>query len=979
MNRQRVAELFDRAIELPDSERNAWLASACGNDPSLQAEVDRLLRADARAKRFMERPPGVIAAASGNADDPTQLGPYRVLRRIGVGGMGEVWLAERSDGEFEQRVAIKQLAYPTPGLLQRFRQERQILARLEHPNIARLIDGGVAADGTPYLVMEYVEGVPITEYARDRALDVRSRLRLLLRVCEAVQYAHQNLIVHRDLKPSNIFVTADGLPKLLDFGIAKVLTTTDVDAPTQTVARLLTPDYAAPEQFSGAPVTTATDVYALGVVLYELLVGTRPNKVDRASGVSPSGTDPLAPSVAVERTTGANTAKRRELRGDLDRIALTALAQDPSRRYPSAEALAADIRRYLDGRPIAARGDRTWYRLTKFVRRNRYALAAAALVFVVCIAATIVSLQQAQHAREQAARAEQQASRAEAVRKFLVGVFGQASPDESKGKPITAHELLEKSEPEIDKELKDQPALRADVTTLLATLYRDIGDYGRAEVLLEQTLASSNERDVPAEIRARTLIALAGLENDKHESDAAYKHASEALDLAKKAGASGAEEASAALHTMNAILVSRGDSKLAEPQLRATLASDLATYGEQSEAVADDWSLLGTAFDEMTRYDESEAAFTKSIAISRALHGSQHNTVARGLNDLGLMLLHKGDLAGAERALREAADIAIQLYGRDTDNSWTARSNLIRVLELQGRFREALAQREEIFEAEQRLVSDTRPDALAFASNFIGIDHRELGELEASEAAHRSALALWAKIQGANDQPASVTPFVNLGNTLTLQGRYEEAEQALRSALAIEEKHEAPNAQWLNLTRGALGNVLRLQHRREEALQALRGAATTVERKNPNSWLAQLDAQLAEAELDAGHLDEAHRAATDALAAARKTVPAGNVRLAAPLFALARAELARGNAGAAEALAREALAIRNALLPARDPRVLELKVALANALAAQGRAAEAKTLQAEIHPVLAALRSPYADDLKARLEAPVVSKNAAGG
>ncbi|MGH8173757.1 MAG: serine/threonine-protein kinase, partial [Rhodanobacteraceae bacterium] len=520
---KRIAELFEQAIDVPAAEREAWVARACGDDAALRRDLEGLLRADERAARFMETPPALVAAASPERGDgaPTQFGPYRVLRRIGAGGMGEVWLGERSDGEFEQRVAIKQVAYPTPGLLHRFRQERQILARLEHPNIARLIDGGVSADGAPYLVMEYVEGVPITEFVREQALDVSARLRLFLRVCEAVQYAHQNLIVHRDLKPSNIFVTVERVPKLLDFGIAKVLSTTDLDAPTQTIARMLTPDYAAPEQFTGAPVTTASDVYALGVVLYEMLAGSRPQRAERSGeAISVLAPDSPAPSTVVDRTTGADPVSRRSLRGDLDRIALTALAADPARRYQSAEALAADIRSHLDGRPIAARGDSAWYRFSKFVRRNRYALAAAALVFAVCIAATVISLQQARRARAEAERAE-------AVRKFLVGVFAQASPDESKGKPITAHELLDKSEKQIATDLVGQPALTADVTTLLATLYMDVGDYGQAETLLKRT-AAADEAPVPPEIRARTLTVLANLQSDKRESDSAFENATKA-------------------------------------------------------------------------------------------------------------------------------------------------------------------------------------------------------------------------------------------------------------------------------------------------------------------------------------------------------------------------------------------------------------------------------------------------------------------
>ena len=279
MDRQRVAELFEQAVDLPASERAAWVEAACGSDAALRLELERLLRADARATAFMERPPplvsSVIEATTRSHELLPRFGPWRALRRIGAGGMGEVWLAERNDAEFEQQAAVKQLAWPTPGLLQRFRQQCQILARLQHPDIARLIDGGVDERGAPYLVMEYVDGVPITQYVGAHALDLHARLRLFLRICAAVQYAHQNLIVHRDLKPSNILIGPEGALKLLDFGIAKVLATTDEAAQTQTAARLLTPDYAAPEQFSGDAITTATDVYALGVVLYELLADAR--------------------------------------------------------------------------------------------------------------------------------------------------------------------------------------------------------------------------------------------------------------------------------------------------------------------------------------------------------------------------------------------------------------------------------------------------------------------------------------------------------------------------------------------------------------------------------------------------------------------------------------------------------------------------------------------------------------------------------
>ena len=975
---ERLAELFEQALDIAPGVRAAWLDEKCGDDDGLREKLARLLRADARTAGILDAPPRLIAEAIATGvaapdESPRALGPYKVLRSIGAGGMGEVWLAERDDGEFEQRVAIKQLAYPTPGLLQRFRQERQILAHLEHPNIARLLDGGVDAQGAPYLVMEYVEGVPVTDYARDHALDVPARLQLFLRVCDAVQYAHQNLVVHRDLKPSNIFVTADGTPKLLDFGIAKVLATTGGNAPTQTHARLLSPDYAAPEQFSGAPITTATDVYALGVVLYELLAGVRPARrlPSAASAADPARTtDPVPPSAAIDRTTGP--ARRRALRGDLDRITLTALATEPQRRYPSAEALAADIRRYLDGRPIVARGDNAIYRLRKFVLRNRYGLAAAAIVLSVCVAATIVSLGQARVARRQALRAEQQMARADAVHRFLVQVFEQASPDASKGKPITAHELLDRSEPQIAKELAAQPGLRVDVTTLLGHLYDDIGDIARARTLFLRAVEESADPRVPAEIRAGSLTGLARLENDARETDAAYAHAEQALAAATSAGSAGLREASNARHAMNKIRVARGDSRAAEPGLRETLAADLAVFGDTNDPVAEDWQLLGTVLDELSRYDESAEAFRKAIRISRTLHGDQSDAVVGGNNDLGLMLLHKGDLAGAERALSEAMNVAIVLYGADTDSTWTVRSNYLRVLELQGRFREALTQRLEILAAEQKHPDQTRPASLAFATNFIGADHREVGELTEAEAFLRRSLALWKKIKGTNDEPSSAAPLGNLGITLMLEGRYDQAEETLRAAYAIERRHESPTSQWVNLARGELGNLMRLQHRFPDALRELDAAVAAALMQpgsDANPWIAQLMAQLGEAALDAGDSTKARLAASKALATVRKVVQPGSPRMAAPLFAMARIELAGGNAQTAESLLREALAIRSKRLPEQDPRLLELRVALARACAAQGRIDEADAMAAPLQVALKASTSPYAADLRARLAA----------
>ncbi len=967
MSHPRVTELFERAIEIAPENLSAWLTDACAGDSALRSEVERLLRADARAARFMETPPLMVSMAakviSGPAVSmPRQFGAYRVLHSIGVGGMGEVWLAERNDGAFEQRVAIKQLAYPTPGLLHRFRQERQILARLEHPHIARLIDGGVDAAGAPYLIMEYVEGVPITDYARAHALDVPARLRLFARVCEAVQYAHQNLVVHRDLKPSNIFVAADGIPKLLDFGIAKVLASTDEAAPTQTLARLLTPDYAAPEQFHGGLITTATDVYALGVVLYELLADTRPQRsfaLDAASGSDGASTPP--PSAALDRTTAHATTRRRALRGDLDRITLTALANDPARRYASAEALAADIQRHLEGRPIAARGDNPGYRLRKFARRNRYAVAAGLIVFAVCIAATIVSLHQAR-------LAVQQADRAEAVRQFLVGVFNQASPDENKGQVLTAHQLLEKGEQQLAATPESQPGMRADLTSLIGGLYWRLGDYVRAEPLLKKAISTVDDPRVPDEIKARSLRALADAENEKRLFDSAIAHGREALQFARRAGRAGAQETANTQRAIAIALIGQGHANEAEPLLRGVVSADRRAHGEHSDIVVDDLLVLGQTLDELSRYDESASVLSEAIATARTLHGDLHSSVSNGYNELGLMLGHKGDFAASERPLRESLRINEQLYGANHRETLVARSNLLRVLENRGRFADALEGRLQLLES-SRALSDTRPEQLAYAYAFVANDYRGVGELAQAETAYRTSLALWAKVQGSSDGLDSVDPLVNLALNLQLQGRHAEAETAFRTALAIESKHEPPASRWLNRDRGSLGNLLRWDHRYAEALQELRAAraALGTDIKGTDPILIGLQAQLSEAELDAGDSAQAEVTSNEALAMARKALPADNYRLGAPLFASARAKLALGKPAEAEALLREALSVRGPPLPGSDLRVLEVNVSLAAALAATGKNAEAGALVAQMKTALQASPSPYAADLRTRL------------
>ncbi len=385
---QRLEALFYEALDLEPSLREAFLDRSCAGDADLRREVEKLLRASGETVGFLHQPVREAAremvSESGDAAG-LRMGAYRLIRTLGEGGMGRVYLAARADDQYQQNVAIKVMRSSvgrSPGMLVRFRAERQILANLNHPNIARLLDGGITPDGLPYLVIEYVDGSPLDDYCGRAHLSIDARLRLFRTICSAVEYAHGNLVVHRDIKPANILVTSDGSPKLLDFGIAKLLDpASDPGAgtsPTQSTERLMTPEYASPEQISGQAVTTATDVYSLGTVLYELLTGRSPFRLTKSSPLETVRAicedEPKRPSSVVE----AHPAEARKLKGDLDNIVLKAMRKEPARRYASVAQFSEDVRRFLDGYPVGARAGSWRYRSGKFVRRHKAGVAAAA-------------------------------------------------------------------------------------------------------------------------------------------------------------------------------------------------------------------------------------------------------------------------------------------------------------------------------------------------------------------------------------------------------------------------------------------------------------------------------------------------------------------------------------------------------------------------------------------------------------------------
>ena len=547
---QQVKALFEAAQKRDPAMRDAFLNKRCAGDPDLLEEVRSLLQAheaEGPVERAMDRMNTSLHQRPSGSFEGWRIGPYKLVDELGHGGMGRVFLAERADGQFDQEVALKLLsiAFPAPEATERFLAERQILATLRHPHIARLLDGGVTEGGQPYFVMERIEGRRIDTYCDAHQLSVRERLRLVLDVCDAVQYAHQKLVVHRDLKPANILVTEEGQVKLLDFGIAKLLDPEamriQTDPATRTGQHPMTPDYASPEQVRGADVTTASDVYQLGIVLYELLTGRRPYSVEDQT---PSEVEriiceeePAPPSAAVNRPddvsrTGSSPAElRKTLRGDLDTIVMKALRKEPDRRYDSAEQLAGDLRRFLGGHPVSAHPDRWTYRAGKFVRRHRGGVAAAAVIVLLLIGYGVTITWHSQRTQAALDRAQREAQQSEQVTDFLVGLFERAEPYQAAGPAarlgdtLTTRELLDQGAARARRELSDQPEVQATMMHTLGRIYRQRGHHDEAASLLDDALAvldgryPSTLRDVPGFDPDAVRIPILEMPRSDHRDD----------------------------------------------------------------------------------------------------------------------------------------------------------------------------------------------------------------------------------------------------------------------------------------------------------------------------------------------------------------------------------------------------------------------------------------------------------------------------
>jgi serine/threonine-protein kinase len=813
---RRTDAVFSAALERESVEREAYVRTSCEGDEALLHDVMALLAAaatdstlDGDAASFAALLVRAIASGpSHDADDlapGARIGAYRITHELARGGMGAVYLAERDDDEFRKAVALKVVkrGIDTDEVLQRFRAERQILAGFAHPNIASLLDGGATGDGRPYLVMEYVPGQPITVYCDVRRLTMDQRLVLFETVCAAVQHAHQNLVIHRDVKPSNVLVSDEGVVKLLDFGVAKLLTDDDTAPHTRAGTRLLTPEYASPEQLRGDTVTTACDVYSLGVLLYELLTGTRPSSAATNGDASYGdwkGRDARRPSDAwlhpSHRANGeatgidaaaaarATTPERmsRRLRGDLDTIVLKALAAEPERRYRSAEQLREDLERHRAGLPVRARPDTARYRLEKFVRRHRAGVAAALLVAILILASTIaLAVQQAATARARD-RATLEAAKASEVRDFLVSLFTSSQPNRQLGDTLTVGEVLEFGAVRADS-LSDQPQLRALLLVTIGDVYRVLGRYDRAEPLLTRAIAEYEVLpEAPPLERAGALTSMANLHFDLRRYEQATAPTREALEIQRRELGPRHPDVLTSLGNLATLTARAGDldSALA---LHGQVLALRRQLGPDEPSIAVTLNNMGSILLNAERHAEAEPYLREALEVNQRLLPREHPDVALAMSNLATLYRELGRYDEAEPLYREALALRRSVLGPWHPRLGISHYQLARLHALRGLLDSAEAHFRATLEIDRRAYGDEHPEVAVDATQLARV-LLDRDDPLAAEPLLREALAIRIA-HGGESQPSVADVLALLATAMEAQGEKMEAEQLLERALVV--------------------------------------------------------------------------------------------------------------------------------------------------------------------------------------------------
>jgi eukaryotic-like serine/threonine-protein kinase len=815
-----IQSLFEQVIDTGPADRAAHLARSCGDDPELKRSVESLLASDQRTEDPLLNAIGEAAESLLVEHQDrlvgTHIGHYRVVSILGHGGMSTVYRGERDDAQYRQTVAIKVLHHAAlhPRLRSRLHSERHILATLAHPSIARLIDSGDLEDGTPYLVMEHVDGESIDDYCDKRTLFIRERIELFIQVCAAAQFAHRNLVVHRDIKAANILVTADGTPKLLDFGIAKLLAPESLSHTvpvTRLQERILTPENAAPEQVLGRPITTATDIYGLGVLLYQLLTGRSPYRLLSYSQLQLERAicmdDPVRPSqmvVARLAETASDQSRisdrrglspqrlRARLSGDLDAIVAMAMRKEPDKRYPSVEALADDLNRHLLGKPVLARQGDWRYNTAKFMRRHLlavFSVTAAFLGLALIAGVTLWQNHRIELARDATA---DERDRAQQVSAFLVEVFSQADPFNAQGHEPTAKDLLDRGAAKISGNLGLQPEVRAQLLESIGLAYRRQGLSERAIPLFEQAVAiRRDEHPIDNHRVAAALANLARALTDGGHLVSAEAYLQQALELSRNADKSSVETADILVQFAQFALDARSDP----PRASKLFGEALGIYralGNQRLSVAVSLSGLASAALWMDDLPSAEKYQRQAIEIFRATVSRNYPDHAVALANLGYILTERGEYAEAEQLLTEALQIERSVFGENNERLAQTESHLGLLYERRGDTPRAI---------------EAMQNAVRIASSGLGTNHYLTGyyldslanlflkanNLAAAEDSARQGLAVYAKSLPAQHLYVA-SARQTLGEVLLRRGSLAAAEAELRAAVDINTALAGPDS-----------------------------------------------------------------------------------------------------------------------------------------------------------------------------------------
>jgi len=900
---ERIQQIFEEASQLPPSRRRQWVSAACAGDHTLYLQVESLLLSLEEGGDGLEKQiASYMTVVAGKP--PEHIGPYRIVSQIGQGGMGAVYLAERADEQYRREVAIKVIhsfAALHSELLRRFRVERQILAGLQHPNIAQMLDGGITQDGIPYIVMEYVKGIKIDEYCNRQALTLSQRIELFQGVCAAVQHAHRNLVVHRDIKPSNILVTEDGTPKLLDFGIAKLLQADNLPeamlatALTTPAERPRTPEYASPEQVTGGAITTATDVYALGIVLYELLTGSHPFADFRS--------DIRAMEHAIceneaRRPSAMGSAFARQLKGDLDSIVLKAIRKEPEQRYVSVEQLSADLGRCLEGFPVAARRGTRRYRSGKFIRRHRFGVAAVA-AFVILLAGFGIAMSLL------ASRLARERTRAEKESDFLSSLFSNYDPYQNQGHALSAKELLDRGAARISTELKDEPEVSADLLQTMAEAYQHMDDDDAAEVLFRKEFEAAIRAYGEGSQRAvGTLRQIGDVQRSRGDLEGAEQTLKKSLEIIAKLPRDGQlDERPHALNNLALVLQRRG--KLAEAEADLRIAIPIAEQRQPVEAFTMKAN-LATVLVDRGEPVQGEALLRQVLADRLRVLGEKHSQVPYTISTLADAVAAQARYVEAEQLQRDALARRRILVG-DKNSEWMVYLRRLAVILVQeGKLHEGEDAFRQGFTAGPGLgFTDSNPFERAYWYSGFGWTLFRQGRLPEAEQQFQKALETVGPAR--LNTLAGVRALAHYGELETALGHYDSARKSLEEALAIYRNMPGIAPGEINSTRFEFAEV--------EQAQGHRAAAEVLYR--------------------------------EVVSADRAASPARPLDTATHLLGYA-AFLADGprreDAERAEPMAREGLNLRSTNLPAEFWSIDAARGVLARVLARENRPAEARTL-----------------------------------